>query len=284
MARTRLAAFVFSLLTALALPGLAQAQQGAWRLLSFEGVVRVAHQGAAPTPGHANEALETGAVITTGGDGRAIVDNGAQHIALASNSRISIAPDSNDGMTRILQDVGSALFQVDHRSAPHFRVETPLLAAVVKGTTFTVSSNAQEDMVHVAQGLVEVHANNSNEVSDVASGATAHVMRDNAGALRVTTPGATAHLPAGAAPSAVNYTQASDGVVGNSTSTQNGAANAQMTTTAASALTQTGVGNGNGGGGDNQGNSNTGNGNNGNGNNGNGNGNNGNGNGNGNGN
>ena len=37
-------------------------------------------------------------------------------------------------MTRIFQDVGTVLFQVDPDS--HFAFETPLLAAIVKGTRF----------------------------------------------------------------------------------------------------------------------------------------------------
>jgi hypothetical protein len=145
-----------------------------------------------------------------------VLANGRQTITLAANSRLSVAPDSSDGLTRIIEDLGSALFQVDHRSAPHFRVDTPLLAAVVKGTTFTVSADGERDSVHVVQGLVEVRSNANGQASDVSSGATAQVTRGGEGGVHLIAPSSTASLGQSArALPALNYAAVSDGVLSN---------------------------------------------------------------------
>ncbi|CAN0589684.1 unnamed protein product, partial [Ectocarpus sp. 12 AP-2014] len=47
-------------------------------------------------------------------------------------------------------------FKVDKRKDKHFRVETPYMAAVVKGTTFNVTVGAQGTTVQVTEGAVEV--------------------------------------------------------------------------------------------------------------------------------
>ena len=142
-----------------------------WQLREVTGSVRVALPARPVGNGAVGQVLPIGSSVTTGGNGRAVITNGQQRIVVGPNSRTTLAPEAG-GMTRVLQDLGSALFQVDRQRAPHFRVETPLLAAVVKGTTFTVSVEPQGDQVHVAEGLVEVRANSGNASGDVAAGAT----------------------------------------------------------------------------------------------------------------
>lgn len=148
-----------------------------WRLREVSGVVRVAVPTRAAADGVVGQLLPVGATITTGSGGRAVLTSGDQRIVVGPGSRTTLAPEQN-GVSRVLQDLGSALFQIDRRSRPHFQVETPLLAAVVKGTTFTVSVDGQADRVHVAEGLVEVRASNGLAAADVVPGATAVVRRD----------------------------------------------------------------------------------------------------------
>src|SRR3546814_6430757 len=118
-----------------------------WKLVEVTGVVRIAEPGHAPAPGHANQVLPTGSTVTTVGGGRAALFNGAQRITLGPNSRMTVAPESSAGMIRVMQDLGSILFQVDKKPAQHFRVETPLLAAIVKGPTFPVNVDLGEHSV-----------------------------------------------------------------------------------------------------------------------------------------
>jgi hypothetical protein len=177
----------------------AAAQKAAsWRMTATTGVVRVMQPGGALESGKADMILANGAIITTGANSTAVLENGAQRITVTANSRTTIAPDSTNSMTRILQGVGSALFQVDRRDAPHFKVETPLLAAVVKGTTFTVTAGPDEDLVHVARGLVEVRSNAGQAAQDIPAGQTVRILRSTPDRLSVAAPTPDAVPPLGA--------------------------------------------------------------------------------------
>jgi hypothetical protein len=183
-----------------------------WRVTQVEGVVRVTAPGSTVADVRLNTPLVVGAVVTTGANSRATVENGAQRIVMTANSRMTIAPEA-DGITRILQDLGSLLFQVDHRQSPHFVVETPLLAAVVKGTTFSVTTGGAEDAVHVTQGLVEVRAQEGSASTDVATGMMARVSR-GAPAMVSTGPASNAAAAETAlGVPALDYAAASDGLL-----------------------------------------------------------------------
>ena len=173
--------------------GPASAWAADWRLREVSGGVRVAVPARAIAPGVAGQVLPIGTSITTGGNGRAVITNGDQRIVVGPNSRTTLAQEQR-GMTRILQDLGSALFQVDRQRQQHFRVETPLLAAVVKGTTFTVSVDPQGDRVHVSEGLVEVRAISGNAGGDVIAGATGVVSRTQPDSVEITAPSASVAL------------------------------------------------------------------------------------------
>lgn len=193
----------------------ALAGEAPWHITAQEGAVRVAQPGQQPADGALNQPLAAGTTVTTGAASHAKLENGLQSIDVGANSRMTIAADSNDGMTRILQGLGTILFQVDHREAQHFTVETPLLAAVVKGTIFTVTSMSDRDQVHVASGLVEVHALKSNMMRDVASGETASIMHASPGTLAIRVPNSEPPLASGNFnPPPVDVAKASDGVVG----------------------------------------------------------------------
>lgn len=88
---------------------------------------------------------------------------------------MSLPAQEDQGMTRILQDLGTLMFKVDKKHKPHFRVETPVIAAVVKGTTFTVTAGPDTHTVHVAEGLVEVTSLKSDESVYVPAGETVRV-------------------------------------------------------------------------------------------------------------
>jgi hypothetical protein len=80
---------------------------------------------------------------------------------------VAFPNEEKPGMTRVLQNMGSVLFQVDHRQSPHFSVETPLLAAIVKGTIFEVTVGANDTLVSVTDGLVQVQSTASKAIQAV---------------------------------------------------------------------------------------------------------------------
>jgi FecR-like protein len=76
-----------------------------------------------------------------------------------------------DGLsTTILQQAGSILLEVEKRNVQHFQVETPYLAAVVKGTQFRVTVNSASSSVEVLRGQVQVADFKSGQIAQVMPG------------------------------------------------------------------------------------------------------------------
>lgn len=81
--------------------------------------------------------------------------------------------------------MGSLLFKVEKRASQHFEVETPYLAAVVKGTTFSVSVDGEASAVHVVEGAVEVKALATGQVGLIKPGYTAVVSERRGRGLKI---------------------------------------------------------------------------------------------------
>ncbi len=97
--------------------------------------------------------LQPGDTIRTGRNGRVLLVRGEESILIAPNSAIGIPQRAAEGMsTTIVQQAGSILLDVEKRNVQHFEVETPYLAAVVKGTQFRVSVGATGTSVNVLRG------------------------------------------------------------------------------------------------------------------------------------
>jgi len=125
----------------------------------------------------ADEALlKAGDNIRTGRNGRVLLVRGEEKILIAPNSVIAIPPEQKDGLaTTIIQQAGSVLLNVEKRNVEHFQVETPYLAAVVKGTQFRVSVNAHGASVDVLRGQVDVADFRSGQHALVLPGQAAKV-------------------------------------------------------------------------------------------------------------
>lgn len=72
------------------------------------------------------------------------------------------------------------------KNVRHFSVETPYLAAVVKGTQFTVAVQDDGTDVSVHQGVVEVTDKASGQVAQVRSNQKASVSRSAAAGIQIT--------------------------------------------------------------------------------------------------
>ncbi len=70
------------------------------------------------------------------------------------------------------------LYKVKRTGTPHFAVETPMLAAVVKGTTFTVAVDDERAAVQVTEGVVEVSSENGLARRLVEGGMTVYIGRE----------------------------------------------------------------------------------------------------------
>jgi hypothetical protein len=133
----------------------AMAQSGAWRVSEVTGDVKIAEGGR--TRAASRGALLSGGSVIAGVRARAVLVRGRQYVVVAPNTtlRVDSAPAGRD-MIQMILDAGSAVFRVDKREAPHFRVQTRYLAAVVRGTTFSVTVTPTGGSVQVTEGAVEV--------------------------------------------------------------------------------------------------------------------------------
>ena len=97
-----------------------------------------------------------GATVATGNGARAVIVRGRDFVTVAANSRVRVpVAAEKQGLVEMIQEWGNAIFQIEKQAKPHFGVRTPYLAAVVKGTTFSVTVTPQGASLQVIEGLVE---------------------------------------------------------------------------------------------------------------------------------
>jgi hypothetical protein len=162
---------------ALALAALSNAQaaeDGTWSVSKSSGEVWMTTTGAQQVSLGQEEVLKPGDTIRTGRNGRVLLVRGEETILVSPNSVIGLPTEKKDGLsTTIMQQAGSILLEVEKRNVKHFEVETPYLAAVVKGTQFRVSVNATDTRIDVIRGQVEVADFRSGQIAQVLSGQAA---------------------------------------------------------------------------------------------------------------
>lgn len=146
-----------TVMTSLLLSGTsAFAQDANWMVSEVSGTV-VVGTGAAAVPARKGGQVPPGAVVSTGGRSRAVLVHGKDFVTVNANGRVRIpAPgDQGYGLFDVLQEWGNALFQIEKQPKPHFTVRTRYLAAVVKGTTFSITVSDQGASLQVVEGAVE---------------------------------------------------------------------------------------------------------------------------------
>jgi hypothetical protein len=136
---------------------IARAQDAAWRVSKASGEVTIQASGAQPIALTDAVTVNPGDVIRTGANGRVLLMRGAETMLISANAVVGLPKEQKDGLsTTILQQAGTILLEVEKRNVKHFQVETPYLAAVVKGTQFRVTVDKDVSRVDVLRGQVEV--------------------------------------------------------------------------------------------------------------------------------
>ncbi|MGE3968853.1 MAG: FecR domain-containing protein, partial [Dongiaceae bacterium] len=147
-----------------------------WLFVETSGRVELSPAGAPDLwqPATVGTWVELGAAVRTGADGSARLSHGGDVIRIGPDSEMSLpAPGQGDDLvTRILQRAGQIFFEVAHRSSGSFRVDTPYLAVVVKGTRFGVSVSGEGTSVSVTEGAISVSKEGGGEAG-VSAGETA---------------------------------------------------------------------------------------------------------------
>ena len=153
----------------------ATAQADEWRIVQSSGPISIGSGGVQAASLGPNLVLPSGATLTTGKGGRVMLLHGTQTLVIGPNTVVTVPEGDSNGITTILQRAGEVTYDVDRQNVRHFAVETPFLAAVVKGTLFTVRIGGRRAAVSVARGLVGVTDLVTGEIADVPLGQTATV-------------------------------------------------------------------------------------------------------------
>lgn len=133
----------------------AMAQDNIWTVAKTSGEAWV---GSASHPASVTQKTELrpGDSIRTGRNGRVLLVRGQETILVSPNSAISLPEAGRPGLSTVIQQAGTIMLDVEKRNVQHFEVETPYLAAVVKGTRFRVSVAGGQTKVDVVRGQVQV--------------------------------------------------------------------------------------------------------------------------------
>jgi hypothetical protein len=147
-----------------------------WRIARSSGEVWVSNAGSAAILVSTGSLVRELSTVTTGRTGRAMLVRGRESVVVGPSTILTVA--QNGGRTTIIQQAGTAEFDVERQNVQHFAVETPLLAALVKGTHFTVMASPNQAEVIVDRGVVEVTALASGQMGDFLAGMHAIVTAD----------------------------------------------------------------------------------------------------------
>lgn len=164
------ACFRFIVLAFLLVPVSSFAANDDWRVAKATKEVRYSLGDAKWIDLHAGDVLPNHASVTTGTRGRALLVRGVERIEFQPNTTASITTTSgflSPRKTEINQQIGSLELEIEKRSQPHTTVQTPFLAAVVKGTIFHVSVSKTAASVKVDRGLVQVTSFASGQQANV---------------------------------------------------------------------------------------------------------------------
>ncbi len=166
-------------------PHVALAGGGDWTLTEASGDVQLQQGPGGWTLIANSSALRAGSVLKTGSNGRAVITNNGDRIVVAPNSYLELPAGSAGDSAHVRQGAGTLLYDMVPRAADRFRVDTPYLAAVIKGTIFTVAVDQSGAAVHVVRGVVQVSNALGQQATLVYPGQTAEVLGRGQGDVRV---------------------------------------------------------------------------------------------------
>ncbi len=135
------------------------AQGASWTISEAKGTVIIIDD-TGERAAKAGSQIASGAVVRTKARSTAVMVRGREFVTLRQNAQIRIPAASRQRTVfQVIQDYGTALFKIGKQADPHFGVETPYLAAVVKGTSFVITVTDQTATLQVTEGAVEVSTN-----------------------------------------------------------------------------------------------------------------------------
>ncbi len=121
------------------------------------------------------DVVADGQLVRTGPESRLELTRGAEIIALGPETQARIETEIAKSFTIIHQDFGTVEVEAEVREIEHLEVRNKFLSAVVKGTVFVVTADAEGAEVAVSEGLVAVQAVTSTTTTSVPAGNRAFI-------------------------------------------------------------------------------------------------------------
>jgi FecR protein len=150
----RIAAWVL-MLTAVWTAGGAEAAD--WTVTKLHGMVYAEAASGGWVRLSRGDAVVDGRAIRTLRSGNAVFARGSETVAFGPGTQAEITDrPGRRPFTTVLEQIGTVGVSAEALAVRHFSVETPYLVAVVKGTEFTVRTDAGGSDVAVSRGLVSV--------------------------------------------------------------------------------------------------------------------------------
>ncbi len=125
-----------------------------------------------------------GTVVRSTSNGYADFVRGSETVSVSPNTELEIADAAAAGskpFTTVTEFFGTVSVEADVEKVQHFAVVTPYLAAVVKGTKFTVSTGQNGGGVAVTRGHVEVISSSDHSHVLITVGQAAWVAKFGSG-------------------------------------------------------------------------------------------------------
>lgn len=117
--------------------------------------------------------------VSTGPRGRVVLERNKDRVTFQPGTMAGVFEKKGWSIhTDFAQQSGTLELSIDPQVKPHLAVQTPFLAAVVKGTVFTVTVTKEKASVGVSRGRVEVTDNMSGERTGIKAGQKATVDND----------------------------------------------------------------------------------------------------------
>jgi hypothetical protein len=188
-----------------------------WEVVRVTGLVWVVKADMEPMRATAGMILPENATVATTSASRAMLRHGEDVLNVGPSTHVAPQARPVHGLTTVLMRQGNLELDIEKLGAPHFTVQTPVLAAVVKGTRFRVAVSGDNGAVSVETGRVQVTALAAGQAVDVTNGQTASL---SGGSLEVAGSGPHASIQS-VAPQApvVEATAAADDTSGGASET-----------------------------------------------------------------
>ena len=150
-----------------------------------------------------NRAIRPGDSIWTGHNGRVLLASEEGKVFLNPRSLIKVpAQYLPDNRTVLFQSMGTVEAEVTKRKDQHFSIQSPYLAAVVKGTRFTLEIKDGNTRLDVSEGVVEATDTETGQVVVVAAREFVTKVNGAASGLSGNAAGVSPAAPDGSSPGA----------------------------------------------------------------------------------